>query len=224
MQKTDPFFYFLRSAILIAFLIAIPLWALFLKPSAGLDNHFFSSFKESVAPFWGQSKKEVVEPEPLRRETINEHAANVRDSQVTIPSSMEKPQTVGTNIEQISARSVNSNNVATVPYRNQIPPSMIEEYALQQPEMPKIPVSADFVQLENVLRGQLGAVSLSLEPWGTQGKLYRYSCYVSPSVSSPDVQKHFQAIASDPIQALQRVVQDVSNWQITNGNSQPRTW
>jgi len=58
----------------------------------------------------------------------------------------------------------------------------------------------------------LGAKYYRLEKWGQQGDLYRFSCYVSPN---PEVayQKYFQAIDSDEIRVMQRVVNEIKQWK-----------
>lgn len=202
---------------MIAFLIAIPLLALFLKPATGLDHHFLSSFKESVSSFFGKTKSEPsVEREPLRRPTVSEQAPLEMPGSPTMDSPlMETMLEPDRNIEQISARSVQSERIATAPYHRPIS-STVSDISPNQPSPPQIPISPDFVRLENLLRNQSGAVSTRIECWGAQGKLYRYSCYVATNNSAHGVQKHFQAIASDPMQALQRVAQEIQNWQSVN--------
>ncbi|MGL6225390.1 MAG: hypothetical protein ACRC10_02050 [Thermoguttaceae bacterium] len=226
MQKNDHFFvHFLRSAVLLAFLIAIPLLALFLKPATGLDQHFLTSFKESVSSFFGKTKSEPsVEREPLRRPTVNEQIPSETQGSLTTGSSTTDSSQKETslepeiNIEQISAKSVQSNRITTTPYHRQTPPTVANVFP-DQTEVPPIPISPDFARLENFLRNQSGAVSTRIEHWGAQGKLYRYSCYVATNNSVHGVQKHFQAIASDPMQALQRVAQEIQIWQSANDDT-----
>lgn len=68
-----------------------------------------------------------------------------------------------------------------------------------------------FPDLEKELK-ILGAKYYRLEKWGSRGDLFRFSCYVSPSTTY-QYQKYFQAIDSDELSVMRRVVEDIKHWK-----------
>ncbi|MGL4593575.1 MAG: hypothetical protein ACRCUY_02460 [Thermoguttaceae bacterium] len=71
----------------------------------------------------------------------------------------------------------------------------------------------NFQLLEQELK-QFGAKYYRLEKWGSRGELFRFSCYVS-GTDSHRFQKHFQAIDSDELQVMERVLLDIRTWRQT---------
>ena len=58
---------------------------------------------------------------------------------------------------------------------------------------------------------ELGAIDVRLEPWGSTGRLFRYCASVSVA-GSAEVQRHFQSIGTNPDQAAQDVLAQVTAW------------
>jgi hypothetical protein len=58
---------------------------------------------------------------------------------------------------------------------------------------------------------QLGATSYRLQTWGDSGNLFRFTCYVG-APSNKNYQRHFQAIDSDPQNAMRMVISEIKEW------------
>ena len=66
----------------------------------------------------------------------------------------------------------------------------------------------DFTALKKKLEREYGATEILLEPWGSEGKMYRFSCYIfEPRGSS--VKKLHQSIQATPTLAVQKVMEAV---------------
>lgn len=68
-----------------------------------------------------------------------------------------------------------------------------------------------FTQIEQQLRAR-GAMYWRLESWGTEGRLYRFSCRMSDS-ATPQLARHVEATAESPLEAMQKVLADVESRQ-----------
>ena len=66
-------------------------------------------------------------------------------------------------------------------------------------------------EVQRRLRG-LGATHYVLEFWGDRGDLYRFSCEVAIGAGS-NYNRHFEATASDQLQAMGKVLQEVEAWR-----------
>jgi len=78
--------------------------------------------------------------------------------------------------------------------------------------------TAQFRQIERRLR-ELGATYYLLETWGTQGDRYRFLCHMAIAGNTDDGRNRiFQAADSDPLGAMQNVLQQVEDWR---GGRQP---
>jgi hypothetical protein len=60
---------------------------------------------------------------------------------------------------------------------------------------------------------QLGAADTNLSPWGSGGKMYRFSCR-APLASAPTMTQHFESVAAEPIVAVEQVVAKVEAWRV----------
>lgn len=69
----------------------------------------------------------------------------------------------------------------------------------------------NFPAIERELK-DMGAKYYRLEKWGSRGELFRFSCFVS-SKGPYSYQKYFQAIDSDEILVMERVVGDIRVWR-----------
>ena len=81
----------------------------------------------------------------------------------------------------------------------------------------------DFTVLKRALEREYGATEILLEPWGSEGKLYRFSCYVSQpggstgsastgsasTGSASSVKKFHHAIQPTPTLAIQKVMESI---------------
>lgn len=59
---------------------------------------------------------------------------------------------------------------------------------------------------------QLGVEQYGLSPWGTTPGLYRFRCS-APWGSEGAYHRYFEAVSADPLDAAQRVLDDVERWQ-----------
>lgn len=59
---------------------------------------------------------------------------------------------------------------------------------------------------------QLGATYYLLEAWGNDQQMYRFYCKMAVG-GSADYTRYFEASHSDPLQAMQQVLQQVEAWR-----------
>ncbi len=65
---------------------------------------------------------------------------------------------------------------------------------------------------------QLGAHDPQLKPWGSSGQLYRFRCSAA-LVDSPELSRHFESVAAEPVAAVQEVVTAVDAWRTAQRRS-----
>jgi hypothetical protein len=58
----------------------------------------------------------------------------------------------------------------------------------------------------------LGASDPQLAPWGASGQMYRFCCRASLA-DSPALARHFEAVAVEPLSAVEQVVMKVEAWR-----------
>jgi hypothetical protein len=58
---------------------------------------------------------------------------------------------------------------------------------------------------------EIGAREGRLEPWGNEGRWYRFSCD-APWVDAPNYTRHFEAVAADPASAVEQVAAEIEAW------------
>jgi hypothetical protein len=58
----------------------------------------------------------------------------------------------------------------------------------------------------------LGAVDAELKPWGATGQTYRCQCRAA-NPANPTLERHFDAIDSDPRRAIEQVLAEFERWQ-----------
>lgn len=66
---------------------------------------------------------------------------------------------------------------------------------------------------------QLGAADYQLRQWGTSGDLYRFECSM-PLAANPEHTRHFEAVAGSPRASVERVMSEVSSWQLARRSGQ----
>jgi hypothetical protein len=59
---------------------------------------------------------------------------------------------------------------------------------------------------------EIGGVNPQLGAWGTSGQLYRFSCRARLA-DSPSFSRHFEAVAEEPLAAVEQVVASVEAWR-----------
>ena len=60
---------------------------------------------------------------------------------------------------------------------------------------------------------QLGGADPQLAPWGSSGELFRFRCRASLA-DTPAYARHFEAVAAEPVLAVEQVVAKVEAWRI----------
>jgi hypothetical protein len=68
-----------------------------------------------------------------------------------------------------------------------------------------------FQQAETRLR-ELGATHYMLETWGPDNNRYRFVCKMAIGGNS-EVNRYFQAVDDDPMQAMETVLRQVEEWR-----------
>jgi hypothetical protein len=79
---------------------------------------------------------------------------------------------------------------------------------LASPAAVEAELSKDFVTIKRTLEQKYGATEVLLEPWGSEEKMYRFSCYISEPKGS-SVKKLHQSIQATPALAIQKVMETV---------------
>lgn len=62
---------------------------------------------------------------------------------------------------------------------------------------------------------ELGASDPQLRPWGSSGQMYRFCCRAALA-GAPSVARHFEAVAAEPIAAVEQVVASVESWRVSH--------
>jgi hypothetical protein len=81
----------------------------------------------------------------------------------------------------------------------------------QAPMAPTAPADARLSTLLERL-AQLGVRDQELSSWGSRGELMRFSCNM-PWANSPAYSRHFEAVASTPVAAVEQVAAEIAAWQ-----------
>jgi hypothetical protein len=92
------------------------------------------------------------------------------------------------------------------------PPTRLIPIAPEQP--PALAPVGDDARLETAqsrLNG-FGVRDGHLEPWGSEGRWFRYSCE-APWVDAPNFSRHFEAVAADPASAVEQVAAEIDAWR-----------
>lgn len=61
---------------------------------------------------------------------------------------------------------------------------------------------------------ELGATDPQLAPWGSSGEIYRFCCRATLA-DTPGFSRHFEAVAAEPLSAVEQVVAKVEAWRAT---------
>lgn len=108
------------------------------------------------------------------------------------------------------------------PFAQPLPPTTIAppagDVALASATLPATPtaphVDAGDARIEAALARlqQLGAGEHQLQPWGSGGRLYRFCCSAAWG-GAPGYSRHFEAVAAEPLSAVEQVVDQVAAWR-----------
>jgi hypothetical protein len=66
---------------------------------------------------------------------------------------------------------------------------------------------------------ELGGTDPALEPWGNSGNLYRFRCRATLT-DSPQVTRHFEAVAAEQLVAVENVVAKIQSWRAERARGQ----
>lgn len=219
-HKESSWTHVLRGAVLLAALVAVPGTAVCWNLIPRDLFHVEESGEKAESAFTNTTydAEDLETLEQLRKksfESISHYNPNSNSSPV---STSTNPNELGV-IRRMGASPTDTTT------ENIIPSSFSAERSVWptpqiQPAHPAPPIAAkktigprNFSNLENRLK-QLGAKYYRLEKWGTEGKLYRFSCYVSPS-ENDRYQKYFQAIDTDELQVMEQVIEEIQRWKET---------
>jgi len=75
-----------------------------------------------------------------------------------------------------------------------------------EPAVVEIDLPEEYVAMKRTLEQEYGATEILLQPWGSEGKMYRFSCYV-PQPKGSGVKKAYQEIEATPTLAIQKVME-----------------
>jgi hypothetical protein len=59
---------------------------------------------------------------------------------------------------------------------------------------------------------QLGGIDPQLAAWGSSGQLYRFRCRATLA-DAPNYTRHFEAVAPEPLVAVENVIAKVEAWR-----------
>ena len=115
--------------------------------------------------------------------------------------------------------------LAAPPVPAAVAPSLVESAPLFSAATTVEPAGAETVDAASVsnevadrlpqLYSRLESLGVShpqLAPWGSSGQMYRFCCRASLS-DSPALARHFEAVASQPVSAVEQVVAKVEAWR-----------
>ena len=93
------------------------------------------------------------------------------------------------------------------------PPAEVPSAPAGSPVVAGAPGSGDRVSELMARLQQLGAAETKLAPWGSDGRLYRFSCR-APLPSAPTMTQHFESVAAEPAAAVEQVLAKVEAWKV----------
>ena len=178
---------FIRSALMILALIVIFLIAVFWN---GLPEKM--NLPLSWKQFFQQDEEEK-EPQPKSKSDSN----NPKKSEPT--PIHEEP------ISQDETESLvlDPTESLTEPEPVFPPEANIEPAAVAEENLPE-----EYKTLKETLEMEFNATEFRVEPWGSEGNLYRFSCYITDPPGS-GAKKLLQAIQPTPTEAIQKVLDDL---------------
>jgi hypothetical protein len=190
----------LRTLLMLACLVAIPLAALF----GSSFPKVVSSLLEGHWPVDNSSSSDAVTFQPAAISPAASEPPRVVDPTRASPPGVA-PQ--GPTISPARAVDLTSATVIPAAYNAPIasPPTSAGAAAAT------LSGGNSFNEIRQRLAAA-GASHFQLESWGHSGDLYRFSCEV-PLAADPDFTRHFQVTAADPLAAMAQVLQEIEAWR-----------
>jgi len=188
-MSNSPFILFVRSATMLAMMVVILLIAVFWNglPSgkAGV-NLFASSQKAWWKSFFQQDEEEPAQP--LRQEIFPPSKSSVESEY------------------DVSTKSIIIGEEALSPNESEPSPTNTGRWDDAEATVPEIDFPEEFITLKKRLEQEHDATEILLEPWGNEGKMYRFSCYI-PHPNGSGVKRLHQSIQPTPLSAIQNVME-----------------
>lgn len=248
LHRESVFMHFVRAAVLLTVLVAIPgtavCWNLIPKDFLP-QNLFHDSGKNSFDTAFDEQDEDEsdaivtnqeTQPDPLKFTSFEQSVATASLPQqptgrYAAAADGLTPLSQSTQLVDFSAPSSQSfgrSDVSTAVYNDVYSPASHQDSFANRNVPDTIaerqtisgimtstkrtgPSKTNLPMLEKELK-MLGAQYYRLEKWGSQGDMFRFSCYVSPSMTSR-YQKYFQAIDSDEVSVMQRVLEEIKSWK-----------
>jgi len=206
----------IRAVVMLVFLIAIPLVAL----SGSSLPEMIRKAKEKFWPLFAGNQATVTsnvpgvaprlgETKPDGEEQKNHSAVGKGNPQRTKPGPFVA--------ENRTILLPTSPRPAALPQEVTSTPVVSADYqATAETTSPPLDFSVAeneglFLQIQKRLR-ELGATYYLLETWGNEQRLYRFYCQMSVA-GSGNYTRCFEATHSNPLEAMQVVLQQVENWR-----------
>ena len=178
---------FIRSALMILALIVIFLIAVFWN---GLPEKM--NLPLSWKHFFQQDEEEKPQPKPKsdsNEPKKSEPATPIHEAPVLQ--------------DETESLVVDPTESITEPEPIFPPEASPEPMAIAEENLPE-----EYKTLKETLEQEFNATELRVEPWGSEGDLYRFSCYITDPPGS-GVKKLRQAIQSTPTEAIQKVLDEL---------------
>ena len=180
---------FIRSALMILALIVIFLIAVFwngLPEKMNLPlswKQFFQQDEEEKEP-QSKPKSDSNEPEKSEPTPIHENPISQDETETLVVSPTES---------------------VTEPELEPVfpPEANLEPETIAEENLPE-----EYKTLKETLEQEFNATEFRVEPWGSEGNLYRFSCYITDPPGS-GVKKLRQAIQPTPTEAIQKVLDEL---------------
>jgi hypothetical protein len=193
-------------------------------PSAS-DSHGSSPSAASLAsaPTWPDAEGRTSGSVPVRRTVANQAqtpTAGAFDKQGNVPAVFSAPaETSAERPRSVSAAGANIVPGAAASLQRGDSSARATSNASTAPAWPSAAGSTStdsndrFTSIEQRLRSY-GAMHYHLETWGTRGELYRFQCQM-PAAAAGSTSPSFEAVDSNALEAMQRVLQQIETLRST---------
>ena len=179
---------FVRGTVLLAILIALP----------------------GIAVCWNLLPKDLWSKSvssPVATKTEQKQAFRDDFNESAMSLSLFAPESVARSLPEPQAMYAPiAPPLASSPLTSPVPAIQQVSWEHSRAELPQ-----DFASLGLRLEA-LGSTYYKIEKWGNRGELFRVSCFVALSENHSHT-KHFQAIGSDVVAAMQTVIADIERWK-----------
>jgi hypothetical protein len=128
--------------------------------------------------------------------------------------------------EPSSSASIDDPRLAAAPVTAPAPASVMEPAPLISPKLDAlVPAAVEVANADSLPAGvsdslpplysrleELGASDPELGTWGSTGQMYRFCCRAALA-DTPAFARHFEAVAAEPLAAVEQVVAKVEAWR-----------